>query len=356
MVEPYDAWKVSRESFQAMLPILLRIKDQKREDAMTKQKLTMLAQQEAQRSAEAKQKIMTDKKNAEIKYAQDMLKSAYEKGDNEGVKTFGRFLSQQGLTVPGAAAPQEAWSNPYRSENGDIIQKNTKTGQIRKISSPSKGMEITTGDGTTIRTGVPTSDMTGPTRNKVQEKLMNSVEGLSRIEGIIKDFKPEYQQVPSKLGFKWTELKDKFNLGEIKDDDRKSLEEFSVYKQNSLNNINLYIKEITGAQMSEKEATRIRQGLPDPGENVFDGDSPTEFYSKMVNTYKQTKAAVARYNYYLKKGIDPNAIGSMVNDGGAVSLTEMEKIIEERGKELRSKNPKASIEEVAAMIKAEFGL
>ena len=107
MVEAYDPWKVSRESFQAMLPILLRIKDQKREDAIAKQKLTMLAQQEAQRSAEAKQKIMQDKKNAEIKYAQDMLKSAYERGDNEGVKTFGRFLEQQGLTVPGAAAPMQ---------------------------------------------------------------------------------------------------------------------------------------------------------------------------------------------------------------------------------------------------------
>ena len=44
--------------------------------------------------------------------------------------------------------------------------------------------------------------------------------------------------------------------------------------------------------------------------------------------------AVARYNYYLNKGIKPEALNQMVSSDTAMSLERMEKIIDTRGAEL----------------------
>ncbi len=308
-------------------------------------------------------KLKADAQAARVKYLQGMAKTTYEKGDQAGYNKFSSKLSDMGFTVADHALPQEdknlpgspaaALARMYKDDPQKLMALFNKQHQ-------KSGMRLDVGpDGNITLVQGPDAEsmqLTKPQMSKIQEKAINANEGLKRLEGIVRSFKPEYLQIPSRIGAEWTALKSKLNMGEIGEKDQEFLEDFSIFKQNALENINLYIKEITGAQMSEKEADRIRKAMPDPGEGVFGGDSPPEFRKKLINSYKKAKASLARYNYYLKMGIPETTVSEMINSNTAVSLDEIENIIEKRAKELEKENPKADMKQIATMIAKEFGL
>jgi hypothetical protein len=110
------------------------------------------------------------------------------------------------------------------------------------------------------------------------------------------------------------------SLQDISKDDKKMLVGFKKWQRKSIENINLYIKELTGAQMSAKEADRLRLAQPDPGEQFWQGDDPVTFKAKMDDVVITTRAAVARYQYYLSQGLSPATVKSMINSGNVVDL------------------------------------
>jgi hypothetical protein len=112
--------------------------------------------------------------------------------------------------------------------------------------------------GFSLKTGVPRGGkggMTKKTQGEVEGKQITYREALTRLEGIERDFKPEYQEVGSRLGAKWTSIQAKLGR-DVGKKDRTFLIKYAKYKREASENINRYIKEITGAQMSEKEADR----------------------------------------------------------------------------------------------------
>ena len=265
-----------------------------------------------------------------------------------------RFVSNQQRMIDAEIAEKERRPEAKLYETVEGYQ--TADNAIGKIK-PERGMEITTSDGTTIRTGVNTSlpgNMQKTTAGKIEEKLLSTGEGLSRISNIVRSFKPEYQEIPTKLGVAWSSLKSKLGAN-IPREEKAKLEEFGKYKQDALENINLYIKEITGAQMSEKEADRIRKAQPDPGEGIFGGDDPVSFKSKLVNQYQKLRMAQTRYNYYLSGGLNNETFKKLLNTGDIVSLEQMEKIIDDRGAEyeaqIRKENPNINATDLFTQVK-----
>lgn len=140
------------------------------------------------------------------------------------------------------------------------------------------------------------------TKAGLEEKIVNVKDSLARLKAIKRRFKPEYQTWSAKLGFATGKLKEKAGM-ELSKEDQKTAKEFYSFKRRSIESINLEIKRITGAQMSEAEATRIRQGFPDPGEGILDGDSPTQFSSKLDDVTEAIEASGRRYEYLLRNGI-----------------------------------------------------
>jgi hypothetical protein len=193
-------------------------------------------------------------------------------------------------------------------------------------------------------------------RNDVETKLVNTTESLSRLNSISNSLKPEALTFQGRMNEQWLSFKDKFANGSMSDEERQKLTEFSEFKQNSINNLNMTLNELSGAAVSPEEGKRIASGLPDPGVNVFDGDSPTEFTAKLQNSTRLAKQAIIRYNYALRQGLDP------LNTG--IDLADVDQLIDKRGGEiekmLAEQYPEASQEDIEAMteqqIRQEFGL
>lgn len=193
----------------------------------------------------------------------------------------------------------------------------------------------------------------------LQEKLINTREGLARLQTIDESFRPEWLQYGPRLSAAWSGIKESFGA-ELPPEDKAQLEDYSTFKMTAIENINRYIKEITGAQMSEAEAKRLRRGVPDPGDAWYNGDSPTEFQSKMSAQTRTLRSAGARYTYALKNGWDM----SPENLEKALPVNKVEDLIEERGaaleRQLRARRPDLSDTAVEGFVmqtlNEEFGM
>ncbi len=229
------------------------------------------------------------------------------------VAGYQRDLATGERVFPGAEKPAvPQYGTPqFDTQLGKFYQVNPKTGK-REYTSPQTGMEITTPEGLTIRTGVRTGSTGGMekrTRGDIEKKLVGAREGLARLRSIAAKYRPEFQEIPTRLGVAWTGLKARFGKGGVSSEDRQALTEFADYRRDAISNINLYIKDITGAQMSATETDRLRLATPDPGEGIFGGDDPITFEAKLGSAIRDIEKATVRYEHYLSQGItDPEVM------------------------------------------------
>jgi hypothetical protein len=151
---------------------------------------------------------------------------------------------------------------------------------------------------------------------QMEKSLIDVNNGLARLDEIKQGFKPEYQTWLTQGSMKvkkWSEM-----LGmELSPENKKQLTEYSEYRQNAYDNLNRYIKEITGAQMSILEAERLSKAIPNP-----EGDSPTEFQAKVNRSIKQLEAAGKRYIEMRSQGFTEAQIMKRVNDGSSAPLSK----------------------------------
>ena len=161
------------------------------------------------------------------------------------------------------------------------------------------------------------------TRKDIETALVSSGERLALYNQIEAQFRPEFLQPKFRVGQTWNAIKDKAGAG-LTDQERQSLSDFSQFKQNSITNLNKTIKDLTGAAMGVQEAARIITSLPNPGQGLFDGDSPVEFESKLNESMRQLRLVEARNSYILRRGLS-------FKD---VPLNDMPKIINDRAAEL----------------------
>lgn len=228
---------------------------------------------------------------------------------------------------------------------------------VGKPGKPPSSMEITTADGTTIRQGRGGSGagVQNSTRGAIEKETLETADGLDRLAQIESLYKPEYQQLQNRWGNMKTAWKEKLNLP-VSKQEKTGLEEFSKYKRQSVDNVNREISRITGAAMGVEEAGRLMKGMPNPGSSLFDGDSPTEFKTKLDSTTRDLRRALIRRNWALSQGMDPMKTG--------VQLSDVDAMIDTRGAEIEAQlmqeNPQADPSMIGAAVRdqlnREFGL
>ena len=123
---------------------------------------------------------------------------------------------------------------------------------------------------------------------KMQTDVSTAYGAATRVGRVAERFDPFYQSWAGKMTKLGLEAADKWiptGLPEGKSKDL--LKDIAQFEQDTNANVNLYIKEITGAQMSEAEAQRLSKAVANLG------DSPTVFKAKMENTQRVLKEAAA---------------------------------------------------------------
>lgn len=196
-------------------------------------------------------------------------------------------------------------------------------------------------------------------QTKVDDGLLDSTARISRLTRVQSMYKPEYQEIGSRLAATWTGLQSKFGVG-VSPSDRKKLEEFTAYRRTALDNVNIGIKEATGATMGVEEAGRLMAAMPNPGTSWYDGDDPITFKSKLDDTIKTMKMAEARLVYIKRNGMSTNA----EDMAKQVPLEKMPQIMNQRGSELegllKQRYPNLSADEIKQSVlrtlAQEFGL
>ncbi len=254
----------------------------------------------------------------------------YLEGPQMGKRTFpeappksplGMQRTEEGAVenIPGYVAAQkdlaEVKREPTAKYSGEVFmdervgkyyQINPKTNKKEFISPNEEFMiESTPGGGFSIRKGPTTAaGLTKATTTDIEKQLLGANEGYVRLQNIAASFKPEYQE----LGTRWDNLVTSWKAklggaGAVSLEDKKSLTEYAAFRRDAFSNMNLYIKNITGAQMSEAEAKRLTKAIPDPGDTLLGGDDPITFKAKLESAMRELGKAKVRYAYYLKKGI-----------------------------------------------------
>ena len=209
----------------------------------------------------------------------------------------------------------------YNGLPPDSPNKSVYLAAIKKATA-STGTQIRVNPDGTIEfyQGPDAANALSPTIEKaVDTKTLNASELLSRLGNIEDSFKPEYLQAGNRLQGAWTGFKARLGLG-VSVEDEKWLTDWKQFQRGAIENINLYIKEITGAQMSEPEARRLRLAQPDPGEKWYQGDDPITFKSKMDDVITQAKKAISRFEYYKNQGMSEKQIIDIINKGQARPL------------------------------------
>jgi hypothetical protein len=208
-----------------------------------------------------------------------------------------------------------------------------------------------------------TANISTATRSKIEAGIMDVNDGLSRIDDVIANFKPEYQELGTRWGSGITAWKEK--LGKpVSAKDRKQLSDYSTYRKEAVANLNLDINALSGAAVSPSEAKRLLKGLPNPGTGLIDGDSPTEFKSALVITKKRLLKVKMRLHWYRSQGMDDATIKSNINSGKAISLDGIDAIINNRAaqleRDLMGRFPdtpeKVIVEKVKQTLSEEFGM
>jgi hypothetical protein len=256
-------------------------------------------------------------------------------------------------TAPAEVKPEKPES--FTGETGNVSMRLFGTSDVSKLSEPQRlalGKEVERlgiGKGQSITSNIYTGELSKGTKGKLEETILSTGDAVTRLNDIQASYRPEYQTIQFKGAQQWSTLKDKFST--LKPNEQAQLSRFAQYRQNTTQNLNLTIKELTGAAMGEKEAERIISTLPNAGTSIFDGDSPTEFKSKLDNALQKTKWALARKNYSLRNNLEWKNI----------PLDSVPEIVNKRGKEIEKaynldpKDP-ATEKTVQRQLAAEFGI
>jgi hypothetical protein len=140
------------------------------------------------------------------------------------------------------------------------------------------------------------TEVTGRTEFDVDDKslfrnslgnLSNAQQALSRIDGVIDAFDPRFLTAQGKVKNFALSVADTLDL-DIPAEAKKAFADYKLWQTRTVTNLNLYIKEITGAQMSAQEAKRLMKGLPN------EEDSPTAFAAKARETQAVLQASLER--------------------------------------------------------------
>jgi len=321
---------------------------------ISRENLELARQEAARRHDEAKQLLEFRLKQLQP----DSYRQFNLEQENPDYRAAMQSARQSALTKP-EGKPFEATD---KDGNRVLVQRNAD-GSLTPVegfgpAAKSGGISLTTPDGSTVQIGGPqnggSSELSNPTVNKLQESMVNYQGGLDRLRSIREKAAPGFLTYQGKIDAALLNAKDKAQLfgmrpfGALDEKDKDFLVGYTQFKSDTTNNLNRYIKEITGAAMTQAEAERIMSAAP-----TLD-DGPTTFTAKLDSTVNQLSKAMARAHWTLKNGVSVDSI----------PLENMDQVVQEYGNkvesQIRASNPDMPADEVEKLaisqVRRAFGM
>lgn len=198
-------------------------------------------------------------------------------------------------------------------------------------------------------------------RGDVDKAEFKATELMGRMKAIKEGFRPEfltYEEQAKQFGVSFA---DKFDAlrAKLPPEVLQRHADYTTFRRDTVENLNRYINEVTGAAMGVEEAKRLSKAVP-----TMD-DNPTAFKAKMDGVVKQTQLAIARYRFLRKEGFNGQPWSGSAEDAARdLPLDRMGGIISDQFKavlqQLREQNPKATDKQLRgatrAVIRQKFGI
>lgn len=222
----------------------------------------------------------------------------------------GNLVKLGGVKAPDVKAQKKSGFVAVYSKEGEFI------GNVREDSEEAdrfaeEGYQII--ESTQLTGGKEDIDLGGLTKADFSKKTLEAFsaeKNIQDLEMIKASYSPEFQTLSGKAKRIGLEFWDMIDPDTTSPEGREYLTAVTQWKTRAWNQINDYIKEITGAQMSEKEAERILRSLPNPEDKLFKLTSPTVYMAALDTAIDEAKLASARTKYFLAKGLKPEFVKS----------------------------------------------
>jgi len=227
--------------------------------------------------------------------------------------------------------PTNPYANVYTGSDNRKYGTNLNTGLIERL--PGDGAPVREGSSTQLSIGADGAisffDGTGspapmgkPTTNLVEKDAYDAVKSLDRLDNLNTGFDEQFLTYEGKIGAWGLDKAAKLGIG-LSEEQESYLIKYSEFKADAVDNMAKYIQSISGAAVTEQEAKRLKNSLPDID------DSAPKFKAKMRAARRRAKMAIIRANYMKATGGNPLA--------GEISLSSMETIYNKRRAALRDK-------------------
>lgn len=195
----------------------------------------------------------------------------------------------------------------------------------------------------------------------VAKEEIKNTDLMGRLAQIQRGFDPKfltYENQAKQYGISWL---DKFDAtrANLPPAELETHARYSAFKRDVTENLNRYIKEITGAAMGVEEAKRIISSMPNME------DAPTQFKAKLDATVRASQLALARQRFLRTNGLNGQPWQGTPEDAaremplerfGGVIRNDTQKLLQQ----LKSQHPNAAPEQingaVRAIIRQKYGI
>lgn len=248
-----------------------------------------------------------------------------------------KVLTQNGEFKGQLSTPKPLDNTPNSYDEFALAQKDPGFAQFLR-ERREKGFSMTLPDGTTLSMGggVGPGELTKPTVNELQKGAISAQAGIDRLQNIRAGFDPKWLSYKEQATQYVNSIKAKAQglpfVSKLTPQEESDLSAFSRFKSDTLDNLNRYITEITGAAMGVEEAKRIESTMPNLN------DDPASFQTKLTRVEERLKLIIARSVYTQKNGQKYDAI----------SVDEMRSIMNRRGDEIYKENLQRTGDQSAA--------
>ena len=195
--------------------------------------------------------------------------------------------------LPDVEAPPEPEPDRKMLKGADGFNYYTDTGE-RVLP----GVEAAASGPQTVVNVTNQPDIEKSTKAQLEKKLIQSRESLGRMDQIVAEFDPIYLTIGDKVETAVLGWQEKVGMT-LDPAQKKALAARATFFQKTYDSVNRTIRDMTGAQMNEHEAGRLKKGMPNQD------DSPTEFMAKMQSVIGQIKSYDRLYRETMGQGLGP---------------------------------------------------